>query len=153
MNFIKQYRITFAILIPVLVLVFLRSIGSFHFRTDARKQAEPTILNSNILAIGQTTNLPGTQLIINLDRENISPGGTNPTVTWIPAESVLSKENLKTIRTHEGPVLLFSAQPAISARIWMILSQMGCGNLYILTNDPGNEKPGNQQFSTEPQAL
>jgi 3-mercaptopyruvate sulfurtransferase SseA len=57
----------------------------------------------------------------------------------IPADSILSKKYLNTIRKHNGPVILFSSEMAVSARIWMLLSQMGCKNIYILTNNTDNE--------------
>ena len=58
---------------------------------------------------------------------------------FIAADSILSKNNLSIIRKHDGPVLLVSSETAVSARIWMVLSQMGYKNIYILTNDADSE--------------
>ncbi len=57
----------------------------------------------------------------------------------ITADSILSKKYVNTILKHDGPVLLSSSEPGLSARIWMILSQMGCTNIYILTKNTDNE--------------
>jgi hypothetical protein len=55
----------------------------------------------------------------------------NLDVIKIPADSLLSKENYKKIRSNKGSVVL-SGDPAETAQIWMILSQMGIEDLYIL---------------------
>jgi hypothetical protein len=45
---------------------------------------------------------------------------------------ILEKENLSLIRKNNGPVILFSEDSSVSARIWMVLSEMGMRNIYIL---------------------
>ncbi|MCK7537140.1 MAG: rhodanese-like domain-containing protein [Marinilabiliales bacterium] len=47
-------------------------------------------------------------------------------------ESILEKENLKLIRKNKGPVILCSDDSSVSARVWMVLSEMGIKNIYIL---------------------
>ena len=39
---------------------------------------------------------------------------------------------------HDGPVVLTSSDPGLTARIWMLLSQMGREDLYIIS-DSENE--------------
>ena len=60
----------------------------------------------------------------------------------IPADSILSKKIIKSILKHNGPVLIYSSQSSLSARIWMVLSQIGCKEIYILTSGTENEIPG-----------
>jgi hypothetical protein len=40
------------------------------------------------------------------------------------------------MKNNDGPVLLNSSEEAVSARVWMILSQLGHSNIYIVTDDP-----------------
>jgi len=141
MNLLKRYRVVIPVVLPIFILVLFRSIGPYHFKTDAKKQAEPSFLKTNIVSIGQTDYMPGNKLIINLDKGSGILDGTRNSVMGIPADSVLKKEYFRIIRNHEGPVLLYSSEPGTAARIWMVLSQMGCENIFILTNDPGNENP------------
>ena len=79
------------------------------------------------------------KLIINLSLENGVPGMASVNTINISPDSLLSKENLNTIKNYEGPVLLFSSETAVSARIWMLLSQMGYKNIFILNNNTDNE--------------
>ncbi len=58
---------------------------------------------------------------------------------FIAAGRLLDKENLKAIHTHQGPVLLVSDDPSISAKAWMILSQMGYRDLFVLTEKDSTE--------------
>ena len=46
--------------------------------------------------------------------------------------SILAKENIRIIRNSKGPVILASGDITISARIWMVLSEMGLKDLFIL---------------------
>jgi len=139
MELIKKYKVVIAIVLIVLVLVVIRSVGSNHFKNDAKKWAEPSGKQSNTISIEQSSKLSGRNLIINLDKDDGPLMNITSEIENIPADSILSKDYIKLIMKHEGPVLLFSSDPGKSARIWMILSQMGCKRLYILTRQTDNE--------------
>lgn len=139
MDLINKYKVVIAVVLPILILVLIREFGPNHFKSNAKRWAEPSVTRSNIISGERTGNLSGENLIINLN-EDLS--GIKELTTYavnIPADSILSKKNLNTIRNHDGPVVLFSSETAVSARIWMVLSQMGYKNIYILTNDSDNE--------------
>ena len=139
MDSIKKYKVIIAIVLPILILVIIRSIGTNHFENDAKKWAEPSIMEKNIISHKQIASLSGEKLIINLDSGNIKVNDLNCTLLNIRADSILRKKNIKIIQRHYGPVLLISNKPEVSARIWMVISQMGFNNIFIITNDPGNE--------------
>ena len=139
MELIKKYRLVIAVILPILILVLFRSSGLNHFKNDAKKQAEPSVKQSNIMTIEQVGSLSGKNLIINLDKEVSQISKLTGDVHNIPADSVLTKNYVTMIMKHDGPVLLFSLDPGLSAKIWMILSQLGCRNIYILTNSSDNE--------------
>jgi hypothetical protein len=139
MGLIKKYKVVIAVVLPVLILVLLRSFGSNHFKSDAKKLAEPSVLRSNIISVDNTGTLPGKKLIINLNEEKNLISGNGVESLIVSADSILNKNILRTIGKHEGPVLLYSADVAVSARLWMLLSQLGYRNLYILADDTDNE--------------
>jgi len=139
MNFLKNNKVLFAIILPVLILVIIRSLGTNHFKNDAVKWAEPSLSRSNIISKNQIGSLLGEKLIINLGEGAGQMDELPKDAINIPANTILSKENLKIIRKHDGPVLLFSNEPSVSIRIWMLVSQLGYKNLYILTNESDNE--------------
>jgi hypothetical protein len=66
----------------------------------------------------------------------------------IPAGSVMAKENLRKLRDQNGNIVLASEDPALTAKIWMMLSQMGFKNLYILSYEENNEV-FNHQFQPD----
>jgi hypothetical protein len=107
--------------------------GANHFRTDAKKLAEPSFSGSNITSSAMLSQIEGDKLFINLGTEDIDlqPGN----IINISPDSILFKENLRILRKHEGPVLLCSSDYGQSVRIWMLLSQMGIGDLFILSED------------------
>jgi hypothetical protein len=139
MELLKKYRLVIIVVLPILILVLIRSTGLNHFKNDAKKRAEPSVKQSNIMIIEQAGSLSGKNLIINLDKEVSQISKLTGDVQNIPADSVLTKNYVTMIMKHDGPVLLFSSDPGLSARIWMILSQLGCSNIYILTDKADNE--------------
>jgi hypothetical protein len=139
MELLNRYKVVIAVVLPILILVLIRTIGNNQFKKDAKQQAEPSVTGSNIITNEQLITLTGGILFINLDEEQTIPGRMQREVLNIPAESILLKNNLKVIRKHKGPILLYSANIAVSARIWMVMSQLGYRNIYILNEDPENE--------------
>jgi hypothetical protein len=139
MGLIKKFKLAIAVVLPILILVLIRSLGVSHFKNDARKWAEPSIDKSNIISIKQAGSLKGKVLMICLDKDVSHimevPGDSR----IIPPDSVLNKNHKSLIMKHIGPVLLYSSDPGLSAKIWMLLSQMGCRNIYILTDSTDNE--------------
>jgi hypothetical protein len=139
MNLVYKYKVVIAVVLPILILVLIRTFGDNQFKRDAKRWAEPSVIQSNIIIGDKIDTLSGEKLIISLDKEKNEISGMEREVLLIPADSMLFKNNLTTIRKHNGPVLLFSTDMAVSARIWMVLSQMGYKNIYILSNDINNE--------------
>jgi hypothetical protein len=140
MNFLNRYKVLIAVILPVLILVLIKSSGAYHFKSDAKKWAEPTFKRSNIILADHVNSLSGEKLIINLGQGDYGNYKISAKVINLPADSILNRDNLNIIRNHNGPVILFSSETSVAARIWMIISQMGYRNIYILTNDTDNER-------------
>jgi anti-anti-sigma regulatory factor len=140
MEIIKKYGVVITVVLILLVLVFIRSFGINHFQNDAEKLAEPSISGSNIITPDQVVSLKGEKLVINLDKEITEECKVNAVVLNMSVDSILLKNNIRTIKRHAGPLLLCSSDPALAARIWMILSQMGISDIFILTSDNDNEE-------------
>jgi len=139
MNVINKYKIVLAIVLPILILVLIRSFGADHFKSDAKKLAVSSVKKSNIITGEQINALSGEKLFINLGEAGRYLKEITSDTLFISADSILNKKNLNIFRKHDGPVLLVSSEKAVSARIWMVLSQMGFENIFILTNDPESE--------------
>jgi hypothetical protein len=139
MKFIIRYKVIIAVVLPIVILVLIRSFWPNQFKVDAIRWAEPSFASLNTIPVNQMGTITGDRLIINLDEENFSISEQGNNILNIAADSVLIRNNLKVIRKHDGPVMLFSSEVDLSARIWMVLSQMGFDNLYILTDDTVNE--------------
>ena len=139
MSIIKRYGVVIAVVLPILILILIRSFGANHFKSDAKKLAESSVKKSNIITGEQINVLPGEKLFINLGEAGRDLNEITSDTLFISADSILNKKNLGIIRKHDGLVLLVSSEKAVSARIWMVLSQMGFENIFILTNDPESE--------------
>ncbi len=136
MEILKKYKIVLLIVIPVAILVIIRAFSTNYFKNDAGKLAEPSFKGSNIVTPDELLQMEGEILLVNLGKMTKKISDQEIRTLTIPADSILLKENLRILRNHEGPLLLSSQEDAISVRIWMLLSQMGFGDLYILTEEP-----------------
>jgi hypothetical protein len=139
MNLIKRYGIIIAIVLPLIVLIAVRTFRTGSFKYDAKKWSEVSFDRSNIISRNNIGTLSGTKLIVNLDNSLNPLADKSVSEVHIPSDSVLSRKYLDRIKDHAGPVLIFSTDPALSARIWMLISQTGCRNLYILDSSNDNE--------------
>lgn len=137
MVILKRLKAVIAFVLLILVLVVLRLTGS-NFKPDARKRAAPSMDGSNIITSEQITDMGGNELLINLDSSDISyPNIRN--IENIEPGSILKKGTIRKIRNNKGPVILYSDNGSVSAGTWMVLSQIGLKNIYILSETRNNE--------------
>ncbi len=132
MKFIKQYRLVLPLFLLVVILVLIRTFSQKNFRYDAVKWAEPSAIGSNILTKDQIATLSGEILLINLGNDAAIDEQFQGNTMNINPDSILEKTNLMRIRKNKGPVILYSGDNSVSARVWMVLSEMGMKNIYIL---------------------
>jgi len=141
MRHLREYGIIILIVLPVAILVLIRATTPDRFKPDARKLAEPSFSHSNTMSWEQLATFTSGYMIIDLDEQG-SLLENHPGIPAIklPPALLLEKAGHEVLRSNKSPVLLYSTEQAISARVWMLLSQMGYHNLYILAEDPDNEE-------------
>jgi hypothetical protein len=139
MNLIKRSGIIIAIILPLLILISIRNCSTRSFKYDAKKWSEPSFDGSNIISGPDLATIPGEKLIIYLDSSSYRAEEESISELNISPDSVLNRKYLHKIKNHKGPVIISSSDPALSARIWMVISQTGFRNLYILTGSYDNE--------------
>jgi len=138
MKFIKHYWLILSLFLLVVILVLIRTFSQENFRYDAVKWAEPSAIGSNILTEDQVATLGGERLLISLGNEVSVDRQFQENTLNISPESILEKTNLDRIRKNSGPVILYSGDNSVSARVWMVLSEMGMKNIYILLAAPSD---------------
>jgi len=132
MKSLKQYWLVVAIFLIVVLFVLFRSFSRHDFRYDAARWAGPSATGSNIITEEQMSALRGEILLITLGNQATVTGQLKDKTMIVNPESILEKGNLSVIRKNKGPVILFSDDSSLSARVWMVLSEMGMQNIYIL---------------------
>jgi hypothetical protein len=151
MSYFKKYGIVIAIVLPVILLVAVRSLGTNHFMSDAGKWYSPSVDQANLIMPEKLNTLNGEKLLISLSEPAPVIAGINVRSINVSADSVISKKYLKIIKGNDGPVILFSFDAALSARIWMVLSQMGVKDILIL-NTAGNSEVLKYKFRPDTMA-
>jgi hypothetical protein len=132
MKYLRSYRLVILIVLPVVVLVLIRAWSPGSFKPDAARQAEASLTGANLLDQHQVAALGSKPLIVKLFNEDAARPNGSPDTLVVKASLLLEKENLKVIHGHHGPVILVSDDPSVSAKAWMILSQMGYHDLFVL---------------------
>jgi hypothetical protein len=122
-----------------MVLVLFRAMSPGIFKPDAYELAQASFTGANLLNTDEVAALSHRPLIVKLVIGNPMQVNSSSDTLFMEAGRLLDKANLKAIHNHRGPVLLVSDDPAISAKAWMILSQMGCHELFILTEKDSSE--------------
>ncbi len=115
--------------------------GHWHldFKPDAEKLATASFTGANLVNREQVAALGTQTLVVKLGSGLAGRTDLTSDTLFIAADRLLDKANLKTIKAHRGPVLLVSDDPSISAKAWMILSQMGYRDLFVLTEKDNGE--------------
>jgi hypothetical protein len=135
MKSLKQYWLVVTIFLIVLLFVLFRSFSRHDFRYDAPRWAGPSVTGSNIITEEQISAMQGEILLISLGNQTAVIDRHREKTMMLTPESVLEKGNLSVIRKNKGPVILFSDDSSVSARVWMVLSEMGKQDLYILHDE------------------
>ena len=140
MKFFRQYWLVLSIILLAVILVLVRTFGH-NFRYDAVRWAEPSVQGSNIITEDQIAAMSSDMLLISLGNEAPAIEQLQDKILKLNPESILEKTNLSLIRKNKGPVILYSEDASVSARVWMVLSEMGIRNIFILRDDNKNELP------------
>ncbi len=139
MKIVKKYIIIPAIALPVLILIAVKTFNATGFKYDAKRWSMPSFNGSNLVSTSGISTLQGDKLIIILDNGSDKEFNNSAVIVKIPSDEILERKNIKLIREHKGAVLLYSTDPSLSSRIWMVISQTGLKNIYILTDSMNNE--------------
>ncbi len=140
MKLLKRNWLILIIMVLVAAMVLVRSVRQNSFRYDAVRWAAASADGSNLISPDQIA-LAGEQvLLISLGNTSEVPAQFKEQAVMISPGSILERENMKLIRKNRGPVILSSDDPSVSARVWMVLSEMGIKNLFVLS-DQGAETP------------
>jgi 3-mercaptopyruvate sulfurtransferase SseA len=140
MKFLRQYWLVLSITLLAVILVMIRTY-SHNFRYDAVRWAEPSALRSNILTEDQIPAMNSDILLITLGNRAPAIEQLQDKILKLNPESILEKTNLSHIMKNKGPVILYSDDNSVSARVWMVLSEMGIKNIFILQDDRKTELP------------
>ncbi len=140
MKLLKRNWLILTIMVLVAAMVLVRSVRQNSFRYDAVRWAAASADGSNLISPDQIA-LAGEQvLLISLGNMTEVPAQFKEQTVMISPGEILGKEKLKLIRKNRGPVILSSDDPSVSARVWMVLSEMGIKNLFVLSYQ-GAETP------------
>ena len=136
MNLLRNLRPVFAVVFVILILVIYRTAGHNRFKPDAAKWAGPSVTGSNIITPEKVASLSGEKIFIAIDGYNPF---NSPETKNIESVSILRGDNIKMMKSHNGPVIIMSSERSTSSKIWMILSQLGLEDLYILSESNDDE--------------
>lgn len=139
MHILKKYQLLFIIVIVTAALVLFKALTNSGFKSDAGKWAAASFSGENIISREQLKDLSGNILAIDLSENGGNIAKLPEGAVSFPPKSVMDDRIRRMIHQHNGPVVLYADDLAVSAKIWMLLSQTGQTQLYVLTDSMDNE--------------
>ncbi|MDF1560117.1 MAG: hypothetical protein P1P83_07905 [Bacteroidales bacterium] len=136
MKTLKQYKYVLAAVVVLAALAAVRAFNPGIFRYDAVRWAEPSVRGENMISRDKLPTIGGEVLFVMLDTDCQVPDLPGTTILTADPQDLVSGDYSGKIRRNKGPVVLCSEDLSISARVWMVLSETGIRNLYILRKDP-----------------
>lgn len=133
-----ELRIISIVIMTLLLLVIIRWNNPGFFRDDAGKWAKSAVNGKNVIGSHQLAVMEKALLIV-LDSTQIIRVSATENKLVVDPEKITGKDFIKKLREFRGAKVLISPEPVIAAKAWMILSQLGVTNLYLL-DDNHNEK-------------
>ena len=135
MNKLKSLGYIFLFLIILLVLVLVRSFNPNLFRQDPGKTVEAAHNNSNSITLAQLKALNTHYVVINLGTGGKFDSIKIKNSIKVPIENLLDKANQTIFKESKDEIILYSADVSTTAKVWVILNQLGYKKLLILTPD------------------
>jgi len=147
MKQLKGLGYIFLFLIIILVLVLVRSYNPNLFKQDSGNAVEAALNNRNSITMAQLKALNTQYLVINL-----GTGGKFDSIKIknsinIPVENLLDKANQTILKESKDEIILYSADISTTAKVWVILNQLGFKKLLILSPD---EQPEVFKYKFQP---
>lgn len=140
----RKLIIVGSIVLVLLALVLARSCDQQHFRNDLGKWATPSLGKQNIVTIDGLAKMEKPLLVV---LDNANPKALKGEILKISLKDIIQREQLDKIKNYNSPKVLISENIGTSAETWMILSQMGIENLYIL--DEGANEAFKYEFRAD----
>ena len=137
---IKKYGLVMLVFGLVLAAVLFRAFSWSGFRYDASEWAEASKDGHNIVYFADKEKTVENSLTVDMGPAYSTFDGSSGKHIRISPDSILARDNFNLIRKHKGPVILKSSDPAIAARVWMIISQKGIKNVFILGDSADLQK-------------
>jgi hypothetical protein len=141
MKKILPYLVAALIVLPVVIGLLIRFTETYRFGRNAAAAAAPSLQATNMIRWEQLAAMKTKTLVVDLsDTASLILRKASGTI-HIPAAHLLDRASLDTLKAHRKETrILYSPDAGVSAKAWMVLSQMGYRNLYILADDPDQEK-------------
>jgi hypothetical protein len=136
MKRLNQFKYVLVIAGALAILTVIRAINPAIFRYDAVRWAEPSVEGRNEIAGDRLASMGKEMLIVMLDSTGQVPEAPGCEIMTADPHDMTLPGNIRRMRRNRGPVVLYSGDPSVSARVWMVLSEMGIKELFILKKDP-----------------
>jgi hypothetical protein len=136
MKTLKRYKYVLAAAVIVAALAVVRAFNPGIFRYDAVKWADQSVSGKNIVTPEKLSSFGDNILLVMLDADFKLPDIQGAGILKADPGELLARDNMRKIRRNKGPVVLCSSDISVPARVWMVLSETGIRELYILKKDP-----------------
>lgn len=136
MKTLKQYKYIVAAAVLLAALAAIRTFNPGIFRYDAVRWAEPSVRGDYLITLDKLPAIGGEVLFVVLDDSCQIPDLPGSAILRADTHELATGDYIRKIRKSNGPVVFCSGDMSVSARVWIVLSETGIRDLYILKKDP-----------------
>lgn len=134
LKYMNKYLLPIVIILTIGLATVILVSGNSSFKQNAGKLASKQDIDSVFLDTELVDNSSDEYFLLSLDNsiliDNLKFSGT----LSAGIESLSDKAVLKELKSVKGKILI-SGNPSVTSRAWIILSQLGFSNIFILTSD------------------
>jgi hypothetical protein len=136
MGKLSNLKIVLLVLAVVLALVIVKTAGKNGFKQDAKSAVEAVSSNNFMISANNLEKNKTEYLIVELD-ETGSQRFENS--VKIPFDKLLEESSLEKLNETDSKILLVSNDNSVTAKAWVILTQLDFKNVFILSNEDNPE--------------
>ncbi|WP_346862375.1 rhodanese-like domain-containing protein [uncultured Draconibacterium sp.] len=137
MKQLKSLGLIILFLAVVLVLLVVRLLDKDLFKQEAEQAIKQSTAGQNLITSAELKNT-GDFLFVNLSTDAADPGSFENSVP-IAFKHILDAENQKLFKESKSKIVLYSEDNSEATKAWVILSQMGFENVFLLQTEENGD--------------
>jgi hypothetical protein len=144
MEKLKNLKVVLAVLVVILVFVIIKTTAKNQFKEDANHTLEKVTSDNFTILLAELKNSQNEYLLVDISESGLAQFENS---VKIPVEKIGEQSSLQILKNTNSKIVLVSDNVSQSEKAWVILSQLGIKNLFVLST---HENPEEFKYKFQP---